>query len=116
MKIPDTTDNQVLRELMMEFLETAPDLYMPSLSVDTVIFGFHNAKLKVLLTHAGDPSYLGLPGGFVRKDEDLDEAALRILQERTGLGNIYLEQFYTSGKKGRSNEKTLIRVLEKIAG
>jgi 8-oxo-dGTP diphosphatase len=109
------SDNE-LREITRQFLETAPDIYMPGLSVDTVIFGFHNDKLKVLLSHVGDASYFGLPGGFVRKDEDLDDAALRILQERTGFENIYLEQFYTSGKKDRSNEKMMKELIEKVIG
>ena len=108
--------NNELKKITREFLATAPGLYMPGLSVDAVIFGFHNDKLKVLLSSVGDPPYLGLPGGFVRKDEDLDDAALRILQERTGFENIYLEQFYTSGKKDRSNEKMLKEIIEKIIG
>jgi ADP-ribose pyrophosphatase YjhB (NUDIX family) len=105
-----------LKKITREFLETAPDIYLPGLSVDAVIFGFHNDKLKVLLSSVGDPPYLGLPGGFVRKDEDLDDAALRILQERTGFENIYLEQFYTSGKKDRSNEKMMKELIEKVIG
>ena len=108
--------NNELKEITREFLETAPDIYMPGLSVDAVIFGFHNDKLKVLLSSVGDPPYFGLPGGFVRKDEDLDDAALRILQERTGFQNIYLEQFYTSGKKDRSNEKMMKELIEKVIG
>jgi 8-oxo-dGTP diphosphatase len=112
----DKISNSELREMTKQFLETAPDIYMPGLSVDSVIFGFHNDKLKVLLSNIGDPSNYGLPGGFVRKDEDLDDAALRILQERTGIENIYLEQFYTSGKKDRSNEKMLKELVEKVLG
>jgi 8-oxo-dGTP diphosphatase len=109
-------NNNELKKITREFLETAPDIYMPGLSVDTVIFGFHDAKLKVLLSYVGDPPYYGLPGGFVRKEEDLDDAALRILQERTGFENIYLDQFYTSGKKDRSNEKILKDLIEKVIG
>jgi 8-oxo-dGTP diphosphatase len=108
--------NNELKKITREFLETAPDIYLPGLSVDTVIFGFHNDKLKVLLSSVGDPPYFGLPGGFVRKDEDLDDAALRILEERTGFENIYLEQFYTSGKKDRSNEKMMKELIEKVIG
>ena len=105
-----------LKKLTREFLETAPDVYMPGVSVDSVIFGFHNDKLKVLLSQLGDPPSFGLPGGFVMKNEDLDDAALRILQERTGFENIYLEQFYTSGKKDRSNGKILKELMEKVIG
>ena len=108
--------NKELKQITRQFLETAADMYMPGLSVDTVIFGFHNDKLKVLLSYVGEPPYFGLPGGFVRKDEDIDDAALRILQERTGFENIYLEQFYTSGKKDRSNEKMLKDIIEKLIG
>ena len=114
MTTADKLSKSELQELTREFLETAPDIYMPALSVDTVIFGFHNDKLKVLVSQVGDPPSFGLPGGFVRKDEDLDDAALRILQERTGFENIYLEQFYTSGKKDRSNEKLMRELVEKV--
>jgi len=116
MSSPDKLGNKELKDITKQFLETAPDIYMPGLSVDTVIFGFHNDKLKVLLSNIGDPPYFGLPGGFVRKDEDIDDAALRILQEQTGFENIYLEQFYTSGKTDRSNEKLLIELIEKVIG
>jgi len=112
----DKLSNSELKHITRQFLKTAPDLYLPALSVDTVIFGFHNDKLKVLLSQVGDPPWFGLPGGFVRKDEDLDDAALRILQERTGFENIYLEQFYTSGKKDRSNEKIMRELIEKVFG
>lgn len=44
----------------------------------------------------------GLPGGYVKKQEDLDSAAYRILEARTGASNIYLEQFKVFGKVGRS--------------
>jgi len=86
------------------------------LSIDTVIFGFHKGKLKVLLLRVGESANFMLPGGFVRKDEDLDAAALRILQERTGLLNIYLEQFYTSGNKDRSNGQVTQEILEELFG
>lgn len=105
-----------LKKITMEFIETAAENHMPGLSVDTVIFGFHNDKLKVLLSQLGDPPLYGLPGGFVRKDEDLDDAALRILQERTGLKNIYLEQFYTSGSTKRSDAKLFKELIESVIG
>src|SRR5690349_6016299 len=84
------------------FLKEAEKIYLPGVSIDTVVFGFHNDKLKVLLIRYGNMPYFNLPGGFVKKKESLDDAALRILKERTGLKNIYLEQFYTSGSVERS--------------
>lgn len=79
-------------------------LYLPSVAINTVIFSFNNEKLNVLVLRFSDTQYFMLPGGFVLKDEDLDDASLRILQERTGLENIYLGQFYTSGDANRKNE------------
>lgn len=105
-----------LREQVKQFIRTAADIYLPALSIDTVIFGFHKGKLKVLLLRVGESANFMLPGGFVRKDEDLDAAALRILQERTGLLNIYLEQFYTSGNKDRSNGQVTQEILEELFG
>ena len=83
-------DVRGLKEGIREFMETAPAIYMPGLSVDTVIFGFHNDKLKVLLLRFANTPYFVLPGGFIKKEENLDDAALRILRERTGLQDIYL--------------------------
>ena len=110
-----TREKEYKKEIR-DFLETAPDIYMPGVSVDTVIFGFHNYKLKVLLLRFGDTPHFVLPGGYIRKDEDLDDAALRLLQERTGLKNIYLEQFYTSGGTKRSQEKIVREIIQKIVG
>jgi len=89
---------------------------MPGVSVDTVIFGFHNDKLKVLMLRFGDTPYFVLPGGYIMKEENLDDAALRILQERTGLKDIYLEQFYTSGNTSRSKEAVGRELIQKMIG
>jgi hypothetical protein len=113
--LKNITDKE-LKQGIKEFLETAPEIYMPSVSVDTVIFGFNNDKLKVLVLRFGNTSYFVLPGGYIRKDENLDDAALHILQERTGLQNIYLEQFYTSGNINRLHEVTPKDIVEKITG
>ncbi|MEZ4902862.1 MAG: NUDIX domain-containing protein [Spirosomataceae bacterium] len=53
-----------------------------------------------------------LPGGFVRKDENLNDAVRRGLKERTGLDNIYLEQFYTFGDVSRYQAATMQTILE----
>src|SRR5215203_4594680 len=71
-----------------------------ALSVDCVIFGFDENKLKVLLIRSDLKKYSGkwsLLGDLVRPDEDLDEAAYRILKQRTGLKDVYLEQVQTFG-------------------
>lgn len=69
------------------------EIYIPNLSVDCVVFGFHNAQLKVLVIKVKDKEVWQLPGSYVLKTENLNEAANRILFERTGASNIYLQQF-----------------------
>jgi len=71
-----------------------------SLSVDCVIFGFDENKLKVLLIRSDFKKFAGrwsLLGDLVFPDEDLDTAAYSILEKRTGLHDVYLEQVYTFG-------------------
>jgi 8-oxo-dGTP diphosphatase len=75
-----------------------------ALSVDCVIFGFDESKLKVLLIRSDLKKYLGkwsLLGDLVFPNEDLDAAAYRILKQRTGLSDVYLEQVQTFGKVSR---------------
>ncbi|WP_317195112.1 NUDIX domain-containing protein [Algoriphagus oliviformis] len=77
-------------------------LYIAQLSIDCVVFGYEDGEIKVLLSK---PSYLqdfwSLPGGYVLKTEGTDQAACRILTERTGLENIFLDQFRVFGSEGR---------------
>ena len=67
------------------------------IAVDCIIFGFDKDDLKILLIKRDFEPKKGewsLMGGFLRKDENLDGAAKRILSELTGIQNIYLEQLY----------------------
>jgi len=112
----DIFNDKELKKGIKTFLETAPDVYMAGVSVDAVIFGFHNDKLKALMLRFGNTPYFVLPGGYIMKEENLDDAALRILQERTGLKNIYLEQFYTSGNTSRSREDVVKELMQKMIG
>ncbi|MBE8725956.1 NUDIX hydrolase [Flavobacterium hungaricum] len=76
--------------------------FIPTLSIDCVIFSFHNSKLQVLVLKMKEQEHWGLPGGYVKKEENVDDAAIRILKDRTGTENIYLQQFYTFGNLKRS--------------
>jgi ADP-ribose pyrophosphatase YjhB (NUDIX family) len=76
---------------------------LPHVSIDCVIFGFHEAQLKVLVLKYKAEGLYALPGGFVQKSESLNAAANRVLEERTGLKDVYLEQFHTFGAPNRTN-------------
>jgi 8-oxo-dGTP diphosphatase len=77
--------------------------YLPNISVDCVVLGFHENSLKVLLLKWKNIHRWALPGGFVKHNEHVDDAAQRILRERTGLNDIFLQQFYTFGGPKRSD-------------
>lgn len=90
--------------------------YIPQLSIDSVIFGYKEKELKVLVPKIGLVENLwSLPGGFIMQDESIDAAALRILEERTSLKDIYLEQFRTFGQIERKNDEVFegLNALEK---
>ena len=75
----------------------------PALTVDVVVFALDDEDLQVMLIQRGLPPFAGqwaLPGGFVRVEETLDEAAERELREESGLADIFLEQLYTFGESG----------------
>ena len=88
---------QQLRSENREFFQIA-------ISVDCVIFGFDNNELKVLLIKSDLEEFnnqWSLLGDLVRPDEDLDSASYRVLTDRTGLDDVYLEQVYTFGNINR---------------
>ncbi len=75
-----------------------------AVSVDCVIFGYDDKKLKVLLIKSDLEEFEGLYsllGDLVRPDEDMEEAPYRVLRERTGLQDVYLEQVHTFGNLNR---------------
>jgi 8-oxo-dGTP diphosphatase len=80
---------------------------VPNVSVDSVIFGFDSVHLNVLLVgrsvmHNGvQYNDWKFPGDLIRKDEDLDTSAKRILKELTGLQNIYMKQLKAFGALDR---------------
>jgi 8-oxo-dGTP diphosphatase len=80
------------------------DYFRIALSVDCVIFGFEENELKVLVIKCNIKEYKdkwSLLGDLVKPDEDIETASYRILKERTGLDDVYLEQVKTFGKTDR---------------
>jgi 8-oxo-dGTP diphosphatase len=94
----------------------------PSVTVDMLIFTVTEEEkknyrrlpekvLKLLMIKRGDHPFMGqwaLPGGFVKVDEDLDEAAKRELNEETNIDDIYMEQLYTWGDVTRDPRTRVI--------
>ncbi|MDO6470364.1 NUDIX domain-containing protein [Maribacter sp. 1_MG-2023] len=83
------------------------------LAVDCIIFGFYQEELKILLVQRDFEPAKGewsLIGGFLKKEEDLDAAATRILNHLTGLNNIYMDQVHSYSKLDRDPEERTISV------
>lgn len=84
-----------------------------ALTVDCVVFGFDDEDLKVLLVERALEPFKGmwaLPGGFVRVEETLEEAARRELEEEAGIRKVFLEQLYTFGEIDRDPRERVVTV------
>ncbi|RLC66759.1 MAG: NUDIX hydrolase [Chloroflexi bacterium] len=89
------------------------DYPRPSVTVDVIIFTLRDDELQVLLIRRKRPPFQGMwaiPGGFIHIDESLEEAALRELEEETGVRDVYLEQLYTFGDVDRDPRGRVITV------
>ena len=107
-----------------EFLKNYnPDEYQKlSLTADILVFSVSseesdnyrktdNKKMSILLVKRDEYPFKdkwSLPGGFVKIDEELDEAPRRILNKKTNMEDIYLEQLYTFGKVDRDPRMRII--------
>lgn len=86
--------------------------FLDHISLDCVIFGFHENQMKVLLMQMKYTKEWALPGGFVKAEETLEEAAERVLKERTSLDNIFLKQFHVFSDPNRSKENPAVKDLK----
>lgn len=85
----------------------------PSVTVDVVLLSIREGHLHTLLVKRAEHPFLGawaLPGGFVRMDESLDQAAARVLAAKAGLEGVFLEQLYTFGAPDRDPRTRVLSV------
>jgi len=86
--------------------------YIPQVAIDFVIFGYEDHQLKVLLSKLnfkGD--FYALHSGFIGQEEDLNDAAKRILEDRTGIKDIYFQQFTVHGKIDQQRKQFLDHLI-----
>ncbi len=89
------------------------DYFNIAISVDCVIFGYDDKELKVLLIKSDLEEFAGLHsllGDLIRTDEDLETASYRILKERTGLDDVFLEQVQAFGSLDRHPSGRVITI------
>ncbi len=94
-------------------MDLVDQFFYAAFTVDSVVFGFDEGDLKVLLIKRGEEPFVGkwaLPGYFVKKTETLDAAAERVLEELTGLKNVFLQQVRSFGKIDRHPAGRVITV------
>lgn len=100
------------REELLDFIKNGYQRYLPHVTIDPVIFGYHGQQLKILLLKWKGLEGWGLPGGYILREEQISHAASRILEERTGLKDVFLQQFYTFGDSPyRTLEPNILNVV-----
>jgi 8-oxo-dGTP diphosphatase len=87
---------------MEDFILNGHKEYIPHVSLDCAIFGYHEQQLKLLLIKHKAIEGWCLPGGYIKRTEKLVEAAARNVKERTGVDNLFLQQFKTFGDPNRA--------------
>ncbi len=89
------------------------------ISIDCVVLGFDGTNLRVLLVkrrgedQAGEYNDMKLPGSLIYQDEDLDESAMRVLHELTGVKDVPLQQFKAFGSRNRTSNQRDVVWLER---
>ncbi len=89
------------------------DYFNIAISVDCVIFGYDEKELKVLLIKSDLKEFsnlYSLLGDLIRPDEDLETASYRILKDRTGMDDVYLEQVHAFGSLDRHPSGRVITI------
>lgn len=82
---------------IIDFVTNGHKKYFTNITIDCVIFGYHELQLKVLIGKRFGVDGSSFPGGHIGLNETLSGAANRILKDRTSLDHIFLQQFHTFG-------------------
>jgi 8-oxo-dGTP diphosphatase len=98
-----------------EFVSEGYKTFIPQLSIDCAIFGYHENQLKILLRRWKFVEGWCLPGGYIMHTESVDEAAKRILREDTGLTDVFLQQYYVFGEVDRMDNDKNAQILRDSA-
>jgi ADP-ribose pyrophosphatase YjhB (NUDIX family) len=85
----------MLKRELQNFIDHGHREYLPHVSIDCAVFGFHNNDLKILLLKWKYLNGWSLPGGYMKRDEPAENAASRLLEERTGISKIFFKQYHT---------------------
>lgn len=93
-------------------LDLENSTYLPNLSIDLVIIGYSEDVLKCLLLKVGEKWLL--PGGYIKRNESVDDAVTNILKQRTGLEGAYLKFLSVFGDKNRQFKSVWKQFIEKI--
>lgn len=100
-----------------DFIIDGTSNYLRNVSIDNVIFGYHEKELKVLLQKPQDMSKWHLQGGYIKRSESIFEAAKRIAREQTGLEDLFLKQFKAFGTPQRTKDPYFTpQLLSRITG
>ncbi len=103
----DTVQNHHIEPMQL------PDDVVRAITIDNLIFGLEQGKLKLLLVkhdQGASRGQWGLPGGWIRQDENLRDAAGRLLEELTGVHDLYLEQLKAFGKVDRVPSERVVTI------
>lgn len=95
---------------MSNYYSSNPKFYV---AIDCIIFGFNEGELSLLLLKRNFEPAMGewsLMGGFVQDGESVDDGAKRVLNELTGLDNVYMEQVGTFGEINRDPGERVISI------
>ena len=91
----------------------SPGDVIGAVTIDNVIFGLERGRLRVLLVRHREgirEGQWGLPGGWIYRDENLRDAAIRLLRDLTGIDDIFLEQLKTFGRVDRFPSERVVTV------